>query len=161
MIHRYDMVGCQVVRPSADGSHEFLQLLREPDDYLGRTWQSIRGRIEGNETAAQAALRELREEAGLVPVEFYRLAILETFFIPGSSAEKDIIWHCISFCAIVPPDAQVRLNAEHTDFRWIPRAEIDAHIMWASERPVVASLCRDILDNGPARPHLRLPIDAG
>lgn len=158
MIHRYDMVGCQVVRPSADGSYDFLQLLREPDDYLGGTWQSIRGRIEDDETAADAALREMREESGLVPVEFYRLAILETFFIPGKSAQTDVIWHCASFCAIVAPNPQVRLNQEHTDFRWIPRAQIDAHTMWASERAVIASLCRDILDDGPARLHLRIEM---
>ncbi len=156
MIHRYDMVGCQVVRPTSEGSHEFLQLLREPCDYLGGTWQSIRGRIEGNETAAEAALREMREECGLAPVELYRLAILETFFIPGQSADTDVIWHSVCFCAIVAPDAEVRLNDEHTAYRWISRDQIDAHTMWASERQVIQALCRDILDDGPARPHLRV-----
>lgn len=156
MTHRYDMVGCQVVRPTADGSHAFLQLLREPADYLGGTWQSIRGRIEGDETAADAALREMREESGLSPVEFYRLAILETFFIPGKSAREDVIWHCPSFCAIVAPGAVVRLNEEHTNHRWISRSDIDIQTMWASERQVIASLTRDILDDGPARRHLRI-----
>ena len=152
---RHDMVSCYVVRPDAWGaSHEFMQLRRAAGDYMGGTWQIVRGTSEPGETAPKAALRELREEAGLVPEEFYRLTHLEVFYIPAD----ETIWHCPAFCAVVGRDADVQLNAEHDAVRWVPRASIDASTMWASEQVAIADLCRNILDNGPAKPFLRIEL---
>jgi dATP pyrophosphohydrolase len=67
---RYDMIACHVVRPDETGaSHEFLQLRRRADDYLGGTWQIVRGTCLPDEPAWQAALRELEEETGLRPAK--------------------------------------------------------------------------------------------
>jgi 8-oxo-dGTP pyrophosphatase MutT (NUDIX family) len=148
---RHDMITVFVVRPDAGGrSHEFLQLRRVPDDYMGGTWQVVRGGMESGESAAQAALRELREEAGLAPREFYRLSCVESFYTPVD----DTLWHSVAFCAVIGREQQVVLNHEHDAMRWIPRAQMDAHLMWASERRLLSALCRDILDNGPAKPFL-------
>src|SRR5687767_7030305 len=152
---RHDMVSCFVVRPDGSGtSHEFLQLRRAAGDYMGGTWQIVRGTSEPGETAPRAALRELREETRFVPVEFYRLSHLESFYIPAD----DTIWHCPAFCAIIARDAEVRLNAEHDAARWVPRSRIESVTMWASELPAIADLCRNILDDGPAKPFLRLEL---
>lgn len=158
MIHRLEMIACHVFRLADNGSHEMLQLRRVPEDYLGGTWQIVRGGIEPGETAVQAALRELREEAGLVPQELYRLGLVETFHIPSRDAARDTIWHCATFCAIVAPDAQVKLDHEHDAHRWIPRDQALGHTMWASERAVLRELFHDILDDGPAKPYLRLEL---
>ena len=150
---RHDMVTVFVARPDASrASHEFLQLKRAEGHYLAGTWQIVRGGVEPDETYIAGALRELREETALTPAEFYRLAMVESFYIP----QGDTLWHSVAFLALVPTDAVVRLNDEHTDFRWIPRSNIDAETMWASERLVLASLLRDILDNGAAKEHLRV-----
>ena len=149
------MVGCHVVRPDASGrSHEFLQLRRAARDYMGGTWQSVRGTFKPGETAGQAALRELHEETGLTPVEFYRLSLLESFYL----VHDETVWHCPCFVAVVQRDAPVVLNEEHEAFRWTPRERIDAETMWAGERQVVAEICRDVLDGGPAKPYLRLSM---
>jgi dATP pyrophosphohydrolase len=152
---RYDMIACHVVRPDASGgSHEFLQLRRRSDDYLGGTWQIVRGRCEGDELAWRAALRELQEETSLQPREFYKLSLMEQFYlVPGET-----VWHVPSFVAVVDRDAEVRLNGEHEAYRWIPRERIDAESMWAGERIVLAEIFRDILDDGPAKPHLRVKL---
>jgi dihydroneopterin triphosphate diphosphatase len=150
---RYDMVQCHVVRP-AGNSWEFLQLQRAPGDYMSGTWQVVHGTSEGNETAWQAALRELREETSLIPVEFYKLDLVDTFYIAGI----DTMYHCPVFCAIVSPDAAVRLNEEHTDFRWIERSCIDRQFMWPSDRRAVIEIGREILDDGPAKAYLRITI---
>jgi dATP pyrophosphohydrolase len=155
MIVRADMVTVFVVRPDATGtSHEFLQLLRSDERYLGRTWQTVRGGIEAGETADRAALRELCEETSLVPREFYRLGTAESFYI----ADGDTLWHSAPFCAVVARDQAVTLNEEHDDFRWIPRDRIDSQTMWASERALLPGLLRDILDDGPGKALLRLPV---
>jgi dATP pyrophosphohydrolase len=155
MTVRYDMIACHVVRPHAGGtSHEFLQLRRSADDYMGGTWQIVRGTALPDEPAWRAALRELAEETGLVPAEFYKLSLLESFhLVPGET-----VWHVPSFVAVVPPDAEVRLNDEHDSLRWVPRDRIDAETMWAGERLVLAEVMREICDGGLAKAHLRVAL---
>src|SRR5688500_9597163 len=118
---RHDMVTVFVVRPAATGaSHQFLQVRRAPGDYMGDTWQIVRGGVETGESAVHAALRELREETGVSPREFYRLGCVESFY----TSVDDTLWHAVPFCAIVGRDDTVRLNDEHVDFRWIGRGRI-------------------------------------
>jgi dihydroneopterin triphosphate diphosphatase len=153
---RHDMVTVFVVRPDESGdSHEFLQLHRSPSDYLGNTWQVVRGGVDPDESYPHAALRELREEAGLVPAEFFRLGLVESFY----TDLNDTLWHSVVFCAIVARHQSVLLNEEHDDYRWISRDKIDALTMWASERPLLAEICREILDDGLAKPYLRMKIE--
>ncbi|HZL36188.1 MAG TPA: NUDIX domain-containing protein [Tepidisphaeraceae bacterium] len=151
---RFDMVACYVVRPP-DGNTpaQFLQLRRSPGKYLGGAWSTVRGKIEGDEKAWQAALRELREETQIVPLEFYQLDTVDIFYLSGD----DTLWHCPGFCALVAPDVKVTLNEEHDASRWTPRQRIEQDFIWPGERAQLAELCREILDNGPAKPYLRLP----
>lgn len=147
----YDRIQCFIVRPVGN-SHEFLQMRRAAGDFMGGSWQTVYGKIEPGETAWQAALRELREETGLAPVEFYQLDTVNTFYL----AATDEIWHVPMFCAIVDPQAVVRLNAEHDAVRWVPRAQaIDAFI-WPGEKSALVELFREILNDGPAKPHMRI-----
>ena len=151
---RYDMIQCYVVRRAYDGGHEFMQLRRAPGDFMGGTWQTIYGRIEGGETAWQAALRELHEEAGLKPLEFFQIDSVNTFYL----AHDDCIWHVPGFCAIVASDAEVELNEEHDAFRWLARDPYTKLPMWPGERRAVAEICQEILDGGPNRPFLKIDL---
>jgi len=150
---RHDMITCYAVRAAAE-SHEFLQLRRVPKDFMGGTWQAVSGRIEPGETAWEAAIRELEEEAGLKPIELYRLPVVNTFYI----TEQDTLWHSVPFCAIVDAKAAVTLNDEHDASRWVPRNNVDKAFMWATDRAAIAELCTTILDAGEAKPYLRIPI---
>jgi dATP pyrophosphohydrolase len=151
------MITVFIVRPDATGqSHEFLQLLRAPNVIHGQTWQIVRGKVEAGESFMAAALRELREETALVPRVFYRVGTVETFY----TSIGDTIWHSVPFVALIGRDQQVTLNWEHTDLRWIPRDQIEAHIMWASERQLLRDLCNDILDRSVAEPSLRIDVDS-
>lgn len=153
---RHDMVCCFVARPGErPGTHELLQLRRAKDDYMGGAWSTVRGKVEAPETGYAAALRELREEAGLVPVEFYQLDTVDVFYLHGD----DTIWHCPGFCALVDRDVKITLNAEHDAFRWVDRSQVDRTFLWPGERAQLAELCREILDNGPAKSYLRIPAD--
>ena len=153
---RYDMINCYVVRPAATpGTHEFLQLRRVPgDDPMGGAWAVVRGGIEAEETAWKAALRELREETGLTPLEFYQVDTIDQFYL----ATADTLWHAPGFCALVDRDAKITLNDEHDAFRWVSRDRIDAEFLWPGERAQLAELCREILDDGPAKRFLRIAM---
>lgn len=153
---RYDMAACYVIRPTADASEfEFLQLRRAPAEYLAGAWSTVRGRIESGEKAWQAALRELREEAGLTPAEFFQLDTIDIFYL----WHDDTLWHCPGFCAIVEREPAVSLNEEHDASRWVKRHDIDRQFIWPGERAQLAELCREVLDNGPAKPYLRIPLE--
>ena len=152
---RYDMVTCFVVRPDGSGRlREFLQLRRAKGEFLEGAWGAIHGRIEGSETAWQAALRELREEAGLVPLEFYQLDTINQFYLVAG----DCVWHVPGFCAVVARDATVTLNDEHDDHRWIDRSRIEADFLWPGERRQLEELVREIVETGPAKAYLRIDI---
>lgn len=153
---RNDMVTVFVVRPDESGSsHEFLQLRRAASDYMGGTWQIIRGGSDPGEHMVTAALREMREETGLAPQELYRLGTVECFYIDYD----DTLWHAVGFCAVVSREQQIILNDEHDAFRWVPRIEMPSRVMWASERHLLADLFLDILDNGPGKPVLRVDLN--
>ncbi|MDB5333823.1 MAG: hydrolase, family protein [Phycisphaerales bacterium] len=152
---RYDMACCFVVRPGEQaGQAEFLQLRRSPGEYLAGAWSTVRGRIEDGEKAWEAALRELHEEAGIVPDEFYQLDTVDIFYLHGD----DTLWHCPGFCAVVKGDVRVTLNEEHDAWRWTARDEIDRKFIWPGERAQLAELCREVLDNGPAKAYLRIEV---
>jgi dATP pyrophosphohydrolase len=152
---RYDMVSCYVTRPAAGGAgHEFLQLRRSKDDFMGGTWQAIYGTSEKGESAVAAVVRELREEAGLIPKELYRLDQVSVFYI----ASTDTMWHCVPFCAIVTREQQVILNDEHDAARWVPAADADREFMWKDNRNAIRDIQGYILVESLAKPHMRIPL---
>lgn len=145
-----------VARPrsgGASGRHEFLQLRRRQQPLAG-TWQTVRGSIESGETAAAAALRELREETASRPAEFYRLGSVETFY----DLDSDAVWHSAAFFALLAADAGVTLNDEHDAVRWVDETELDRHFMWPSERPLLEEIRRDLLTDSLCKPYLRIDI---
>jgi ADP-ribose pyrophosphatase YjhB (NUDIX family) len=141
-----------VARPIANGRHEFLQLRRRGDEPLAGTWQTVRGSIEAGETAAAAAMRELREETAAHPVEFYRLGTVETFY----DLHTDAIWHSAAFFALLAADATVTLNDEHDAFRWVDETEIDRQFMWPSEKPLIKEIREELLTDSLCKPYLRI-----
>ena len=151
---RHDMVTVFVARPDGSGkSHEFLQLRRAGGDYMGGTWQTVRGVAEAGETAPQAARRELREEAGLVPREFYGLSSIDSFY----TAKYETIWHCAVFFALVEREAKIVLNDEHEDHRWVSKDRVSKSFMWQRERELIDEIGREILGSGLSRSHLIIP----
>lgn len=154
---RYDMVQCFVIRPGgaeATGDWQVLQLRRRPADYMGGTWQTVFGGIEPGETAVAAALRELAEETGLRPVEFYQLDYVNIFYVAAS----DTMWHVPCFCAVVEHAAEVRLDGEHDDWRWLAQRDAERHMMWRGDRLALAELREQILGDSAARAYLRIGI---
>lgn len=152
---RVEYVAILALRRTPHG-HELLLARRAEGKYMGGTWNLITGGIEPGEPAWRTALRELREETGLVPDALYRLGTLTQFY----RWDNDSLNVAPMFCALVPDGARVELNHENTAFAWVPVAEAPARLLWPGDRAALEEVCSVILADGPAKPHLRIPFDA-
>lgn len=143
-----------VIRPRGS-EFELLLARRAADTYMGGTWQLISGKLESDETAWQGGLREMQEETGLNPLEFYRLSTLTNFYRP----DNDSLNTAPMFCAIVDANAEAAINHEHVSSEWVPLAQAAERLMWTSDRQALEELQHTILSGDKAKEHLRIPLD--
>jgi dATP pyrophosphohydrolase len=95
---------------------KFLTLQRASHSKLyPLIWQVITGKIESDETALLAALREMKEETGLFPVKLWAIPYVTTFF----EVKKDLIHASPVFGALVDSKSQIKLSPEHLTFEWL------------------------------------------
>ncbi len=136
---------CHVFRVLPDGVDQWLIMKRAPNILLGGTWQMVQGHIENGETAYQTAYRELREETGLVPLNFYQASYVNRFYL----ANSDQIILSPVFAARVADDAQVVLSEEHTDYRWVDHKEALANYPWPGQRKSLQIVREQFVLNEP------------
>ena len=87
-------------------------------------WQSVTGTLRWDETPAQTAAREVREETGLEPAGLVDAGVQRSFpilpawrdrYAPGVSENLEHLWY-LRLAAV----CEVTLNpAEHAAFRWV------------------------------------------
>lgn len=128
-------------------------LLLKRAQTLKGLWCQVAGKIEEGETAWQAGLRELREETGLVPQRYYSADVIEQFY----EAERDAITVGPVFVAYVDAGADVRLNEEHSDFRWFRPTEARARLEFGGQRRVLDRIVEDFIEREPSE-WLRIPL---
>lgn len=145
------------------GGHELLQIRRARAPLAG-TWQPVMGHIEAGgvdgagETATAAALREAREEVGLVApgtavIDAWALEQVHPFFI----AAIDCIVLTPRFLIEVAGEWSPVLNAEHDAFRWVALTEADGAFLWPGQRAALREIERLLSPAAPERDALRLP----
>lgn len=114
-------------------------------------WCQIAGKIEPGETAWQTGLRELREETGLTPVAYYSGDICEQFYEP----DRDSITMAPVFVAIIAPDAQVTLNHEHSDYKWVSFDQAVDMVAFGGQRRVLRWVEEEFTVRTPSK-HLKI-----
>lgn len=98
------------------------------------TWETIHGHIMRGETASAAAIRELREETGLVAERFYNLSRIDSFYIH----RRDVVALIPVFCAFVAAGSDVRLSSEHDAYEWLAPNEASRRFAWPREARALA-----------------------
>jgi len=136
---RTDIIDIYVFRRDGE-SIQLLQCRRTKPPAQG-TWQPVMGRIERGETAAHAALRELREETGLEPAGpgFIAMWALEGVH-PYFFSAFDALVMSPRFAAEVSLSWQPTLNHEHDGARWVDARDADHCFAWPGQRLAICEL---------------------
>jgi len=117
------------------------------------SWEAVHGRIEPGERPEQAAVREVREEAGLDVDRLYSITC-QPFYLHAAG----VVQMAVVFAAFVREGTPVSLGAEHQHFEWLPMAEASTRFTWPREREALRHIA--ILlgtgDAGPAEDVLRI-----
>ncbi len=93
-----------------DGEIKLLLIKR----VKGGFWCHVAGSIEQGETGIDAIIREFKEETQINVLDLYNAQFLEQFY----EASINVI-ECIPvFVVMCPPDQDVVLNEEHTEYKW-------------------------------------------
>jgi len=109
---------------------KYLLLKRHNDNkiYSG-IWQIVTGRIEKNEKAYDAALRELKEETGLKVLKFFVIPKITPFY----THENDTINLIPLFLAEVFYD-EVKISNEHSEYLWCDVKDAIKKVYWHSQK---------------------------
>lgn len=126
---KLEFVDVYVIR-GREQSMEVLALRRAQGRRSPGSWETIHGTIEKGETAVEAAVRELGEEAGLRAHRLYNVSRVEAFFRHAVGRVTFIP----VFAAFVDAAGAPRLSAEHDLAVWLAPAEAAARFSWPRER---------------------------
>lgn len=122
-------------------------LLRRADTepvYPG-LWQVVTGTIEPGEHAGDTALRELREETGIVATGLDVLPMTGSFYLPRT----DEIHLVPAFACLVSEETLVRLSDEHQEFRWCSYEEARHLLVFPSHQQGLDLTRHWVLSPGP------------
>src|SRR3989339_770029 len=111
---------------------EFLLLKRASNEKYPDLWQMVTGSIE-NEDAHQTALREINEETGLTPIQFWVVPNINSFYSP----ERDVIVMIPVFAVLVNGKQKVIISDEHSEFKWVKKEEAIKLLAWPGQRQSV------------------------
>ncbi|WHZ19272.1 MAG: hypothetical protein OJF55_001421 [Rhodanobacteraceae bacterium] len=114
-----------------DAQERVLLMQRLPGKHLAGLWEFPGGKLEPDETVAQALERELREELGIEV-----LASTPLISIPWQYPEKTVRLHAMRVDAW---RGEPRAREGHP-LRWVEVCDVDAATMPAADAPIVAAL---------------------
>jgi dATP pyrophosphohydrolase len=116
------------------GEPQYLLLQRADDEELyPGIWQIVTGSMKKNESADKAALRELEEETGLRPKQFWTVPIMDSYF----DIRNDTIQMVPIFAAEVDAALNVRLSHEHRRFEWLTYVAARDRVVWPGQRQAI------------------------
>lgn len=115
---------------------EFLILKRAEDENYAGIWQMVTGSIDNNEKAFEAALREIKEETGLLPQKLWVVPNVNSFYSP----DKDSVIMIPVFAALVQNDSNVKISSEHSEYKWVNKEEAKQLLAWNGQRKSVDTI---------------------
>ena len=128
-----------------EGEQAQTLLLRRTAKVFRDAWCQVAGRIEDGEAAWETALREVREETGLVPMELHAAGTFDMFY----DARKNRLCIAPVFVAFVDAQAAVKLNHEHSEYKWVGLDRVDDYLGVPNQRDMFAHVRRHFVERQP------------
>jgi dihydroneopterin triphosphate diphosphatase len=126
-----NLIEAHIFRETEKGI-EFLLLKRSEHQPYAGLWQMVTGKIKTDESAYQTALREIKEETGLVPVQLWVAPTVNSFYEP----KDEYICLLPVFAARVETE-KVKLSDEHTEYQWVDKITAQKLLAWEGQRKAV------------------------
>jgi dATP pyrophosphohydrolase len=126
------IIEAHIFRKNSKGI-EFLMLKRSEDQIFPNIWQMVTGSIREGEKAYETALREIKEETGLIPDKFWVAPTMNSFY----SAKRDVVGMVPVFAAQVNPKYDVTISEEHSEYQWLSKEEAKKILAWKGQRTSV------------------------
>ena len=85
--------------------------------YPGGHWDFVKGKMEQSEESKQTAIREAKEETGIIDIEFvdgFNEEVSYTFFIDKEEINKKVIFYLGE-----TKSTEIIISHEHLDFVWL------------------------------------------
>ncbi|MDP7331392.1 MAG: NUDIX pyrophosphatase [Candidatus Marinimicrobia bacterium] len=138
------VVDCYVYLKT-DNDLNFLLLKRNKNKIYEHLWQGVAGKIEEGETPPEAAIRELKEETGLDPVNMFVADHVSRFY----EVHGDRV-NIVPVFGIEAGSTEVTLSDEHIDFKWVNIKEALNTLVWNGQKEGIQTVY-DMVKNNDGR----------
>ena len=113
--------------------------------YPGGHWDFVKGKMENSEEPKQTAIRETKEETGIIDVEFidgFNEEISYTFYVKNEEIDKKVIFYLGK-----TKSTEIILSHEHLDFAWLNLKDAMDRITYENAK-IVLTKANNLLQSG-------------
>ena len=135
------VVDCYVYRITDDGIL-FLLMKRNLNKIYEHLWQGVAGKIEEGETSSEAAIRELKEETGLSPVNMFVADHVSKFY----EVHGDRI-NLVPVFGIEVDSEIINLSEEHISYKWVDINEALNTLVWNGQKKGIQTVHDMVINN--------------
>jgi len=107
-------------------------------------WCLPKGHLEGEETAAEAAVREIAEETGIIGIVLRHLATIDYWFAGFDRRVHKVVHHYLLSAIGGELSIENDPDREAQAAAWVPLDELHERLAYPNERRIVA-VARDVL----------------
>jgi ADP-ribose pyrophosphatase YjhB (NUDIX family) len=114
-------------------------------DRRGRLlWSLPKGHLEGEETDAEAAVREVQEETGIHGIVLGRLGTIDFWFVAGGQRIHKTVHH---FLMLADGGELSDADIEVSEVAWVPLTDVADRLAYADERRLVSRVPELLADS--------------
>lgn len=135
------VVDCYIYRRTDDGIL-FLLMKRNLNKIYEHLWQGVAGKIEEGETSSEAAIRELKEETGLSPVNMFVADHVSKFY----EVHGDRI-NLVPVFGIEVDSEIINISEEHISYKWVDINEALNTLVWNGQKKGIQTVHDMVINN--------------